>query len=326
MPNAINGNDVLNKLLVAEDGPGSSLIITSLVDGTFAASDLAFNVTGVDVTTLSTSEQATVLAAYKTFAHDSAATIANAQTAQANSVTAKNGVEGVGTSLLGQVAGVDITGSASTAESDNTINLGAGDDVLVLGTGANSNDTLVFTGYGQGKDTVVNFDDAAGTGLDAIDFTSYLNNTASASGSVNSQLRIATTLNADATVEANSVTVLTGAVFTDSKTFAGLNASALLAAVNSTNTGAADYAGITAATLNATTSYTSTGAPTTLVGGVGKSIVLVQNNANEGEYAVFELTFNGLATNTTADFTAAQLVGVVDFGNSVNFATAGLLV
>lgn len=323
---AINGNDVLNKLLVAEDGPGSSLVIKSLVDGTFAADDLAFNVTGVDVTTLSTSEQATVLTAYKTFAHDSAATIATAQTAQAASVTAKNGVEGVGTALLGQTVGVDITGSASTAESDNTINLGAGDDVLVLGTGANSNDKLVFTGYGQGKNTVVNFDDAVGTGLDVVDFTSYLNNTESASGSVDSQLRIATTLNADTTVEANSVTVLTGAVFTDVKTFAGLSASALLAAVNSTNTGSADYAGITAATLNAANTYTSTGAPTSLVGGIGKSIVLVQNDANEGEYAVFELTFNGLAANTTADFTAAQLVGVVDFGNSVDFSTAGLLV
>ena len=53
--------------------------------------------------------------------------------------------------------------------------------------------------------------------------------------------------------------------------------------------------------------------------GVGKAVVLVQNNGNEGEYLAFELSFNATATNTTKDFTAAQLIGTVDFGNSVDF-------
>ncbi len=207
-------------------------------------------------------------------------------------------------------------GSISTAESDNTIDLGAGNDVAVLGTGVNSNDTIVFTGYNLGKNTIVNFEDAAAsTGRDLLDFNAYLNGKSSASGSVESQREIDITLNADANVEANSVTVLNG-VFTATDTFAGLTAEKLLAAVNSTNTGATNYAGITAATLDAVTTYTAN----TLVGGVGKAVVLVQNNGNEGEYLAFELSFNATATNTTKDFTAAQLIGTVDFGNTVTFA------
>lgn len=205
-------------------------------------------------------------------------------------------------------------GSISTAESDNTIDLGAGNDVAVLGTGANSNDTVVFTGYNLGKNTIVNFEDTVVASRDLLDFNAYLNGKESASGSVESQREINITLNADAAVEANSVSVLNG-VFTSTDTFAGLTAEKLLAAVNSTNTGAANYAGITSATLDAVNTYTAN----TLVGGVGKAVVLVQNNANEGEYLAFELSFAGTATNTNKDFTAAQLIGTVDFGHTVNF-------
>lgn len=212
--------------------------------------------------------------------------------------------------------GTSLNGTISTAESDNTIDLGAGNDVAVLGTGVNSNDTIVFTGYNLGKNTIVNFVDAsASTGRDLLDFNAYLNGKESASGSVESQKEIDIKLNADPNVEANSVTVLNG-VFTTTDTFAGLTAEKLLAAVNSTNTGATNYAGITAATLDAVTTYTAN----TLVGGVGKAVVLVQNNGNEGEYLAFELSFNATATNTTNDFTAAQLIGTVDFGNEVTFA------
>lgn len=206
-------------------------------------------------------------------------------------------------------------GSISTAESDNTIDLGAGNDVAVLGTGVNSNDTIVFTGYNLGKNTIVNFEDTTVASRDLLDFNAYLNGKSSASGSVESQREIDITLNADANVEANSVTVLNG-VFTTTDTFAGLTAEKLLAAVNNTNTGANNYAGITSTTLDAVTSYTAN----TLVGGVGKAVVLVQNNGNEGEYLAFELSFNATATNTTKDFTAAQLIGTVDFGNTVTFA------
>jgi hypothetical protein len=209
--------------------------------------------------------------------------------------------------------------AVSSAESDNTIDLGAGNDVAVLGTGANSNDTIVFTGYNLGKNTIVNFEDAAAsTGRDLLDFNAYLNGKSSASGSVESQREIDIELTGAgvANVKANSVTVLNG-VFTATDTFAGLTAEKLLAAVNSTNTGATNYAGINASTLDAVNNYTAN----TLVGGVGKAVVLVQNNGNEGEYLAFELSFNATATNTTKDFTAAQLIGTVDFGNSVDFTS-----
>ncbi len=205
-------------------------------------------------------------------------------------------------------------GTISAAESDNTIDLGAGNDVAVLGTGANSNDTVVFTGYNLGKNTIVNFEDTVVASRDLLDFNAYLNGKESASGSVESQREINITLNTDAAADANSVSVLNG-VFTTTDTFAGLTAEKLLAAVNSANTGAANYAGITSATLDAVNTYTAN----TLVGGVGKAVVLVQNNANEGEYLAFELSFAATATNTNKDFTAAQLIGTVDFGHSVNF-------
>jgi hypothetical protein len=220
-----------------------------------------------------------------------------------------------GANFVTNVATVAANGTISAAESDNTINLGAGSDVVVMGTGAFSNDVLVFTGYDQGKNTVVNFEDTVVASRDMIDVRSYLTGKSSASGSVESQLPIAVTLNGNASVEANSVTVVNG-TFTTTDTFAGLTAAKLLAAVNSTNTGTANFAGITAATLDAVNTYTTTN---TLVGGTGHGVVLVQNNLNEGEYAVFDVTFNGLATNATADFSAATLIGVVDFGNTVDF-------
>lgn len=205
-------------------------------------------------------------------------------------------------------------GSISLAESDNTIDLGAGNDVAVLGTGTNSNDTIVFTGYNLGKNTIVNFDDGVNsTGRDLLDFNAYLTGKSSASGSVDSQRDIDIAYNSDTSVEANSVTVLTSAVFTAENTFAGLTAEKLVAALNSNGTA---YAGITSSTLDAVVNYSANA----LVGGVGKAVVLVQNDANQGEYLAFELAFNATATNTNADFTSAQLIGTVDFGATVAFA------
>lgn len=512
---AILNDAVLSKVLTVADGPGNTLVITSLIDGAFDATDIAFNVTAPDVTTLPAGEQTTVLNAFKALSMNSAALIADAQAAQAASIVAKQGTPGVNVPVMGtaieginvvvsapttqgaaavaEVFTVDLAGSTavagdtydfdgfstaaltgaetdaqialalfavgptanwtpvslagsvityqatvagvtadvlpaaftvtgtgvpaaavavttqgaaavaevfnatfsgvgavgqtitfdgvvhnvagltgaqvaalidaeatdtswtdaaagnvvtftstapgvvvdvvtgdfvnagapaalnganSTAHSDNLITLGAGDDVVVLGTGALSNDTLVYAGYNLGKDSIINFSDA-GANIDRIDYTSYLNGKLSASGSVESQQRIATTLNADAVTEANSVTVITGAFDTTTNKFGDLSAAKLLAAINSTNTGAATFAGINAGTLDALNTYVGSGAGTTLVGGIGKAVVMVQNNLNEGEYAVFELTFNGLATNLTSDFSAAEMIGVLDFGNTL---------
>lgn len=309
---AINGNAVLSKLLVAEDGPASTLNIKSLIDGAFVADDLE-----IVVSSSLTTVPADVLAAYKVFAQDSSKVAGDVTAAITASVTAANGVSGLG--VDGAVLDASSTGARSAAESDNTIDLGAGNDVAVLGTGVNSNDTVVFTGYNLGKNTIVNFEDTTTASLDLLDFKAYLNGKTSLSGSVESQKAIAVTLNGDTVTEANSVTVISGLTFTATDTFAGLTAEKLLAAVNSTNTGTSNYAGIASNSLDALTTYTSTAGANNLVGGVGKAVVLVQNTGNEGEYLAFELSFNGLTGNTNKDFSAAQLIGTVDFGNTVDF-------
>ena len=244
-----------------------------------------------------------------------AAVVGNVVTYTANVVGATADITSA--SFTSSITTVNSTGSQSTAESDNVINLGSGtSDTLVLGTGALSNDVISFTSYELGRKTIVNFTDGAVAAADVLNFTSYLVDKSSASGSTESQVRIATSLNGDTTVEANSVTVISSAIFTATDTFAGLTAAKLLLAINTTGTVA--YGGIVDGTLNATNTYIGSGAGTTLVGGIGHAVVMVENNANEGEYAVFELTFNGLATNTTNAFSAATLIGTVDFGNQVN--------
>ncbi len=311
---AINSDPVLSKLLVAADGPGNTLTVKSLIDGKFIADDFQATITAPDVSALAVGEQGTVLSAYKAFSNISTSVIGDAQAAQAASVVAKNLVTGMDAA---QVLGTDgVDGTISGAESDNTINMGAGDDVLVLGTGADSNDTVVFTGYNLGKDTIVNYSDV-GANIDKLDFTSYLNNKTSLSGSVDSQKRIATAFDANTTAEANSVTVLNGTFNTTTDTFAGLTTAKLLTALNTTGTVA--YAGLNDGSLDALTTYITTAGANNLVGGIGKAVVMVHNNLNEGEYAVFELTFNGLASNLLAEFSAAQVIGVVDFGNTVTF-------
>lgn len=330
---AINDNAVLKNLLKAEDGPSNTLLISSKVDGEVEATDLKISIASSVAAEADVSDAA--LTAFQAFSHNSAATKANVvseiTTAVIGSVAVLNAVEGIGTPTLGQelvfAGGVftleDITGADGFAETDNSIELGLGDDVAVLSTSALSSETLVFKGYALGKDTVVNFTDnngAVATEIDKLDFTSYLTSKASLSGSVVSQKTIVVTLNTDAIAEANSVTVLDSAVFnTTTDTFAGLTAAKLLSALNTTT----GYAGLSDASLNTPT----LGIPANqLVGGVGKAVVMIENNLNDGEYAVFELTFNGsLPATSEPDFTAAQLIGVVDFGNSVVLDAAQLI-
>lgn len=309
---AINSDAVLSKLLKAEDGPMNTLVVTSKVDGEFANTDIDLVVTSKVAAVADVSDAA--LTAYQKFAHDSTAdkqdVVDYLNTAVTGSVAVLNGR--VNTAL-------GASGEDGLAETDNTIELGAGNDVVALSTSTLSSETLVFKGYDLGKDTVLNFVDstsATATAIDKLDFTSYLTGKFSNSGSVNSQQAIAVTLNNNASVEANSVTVLTGA-FTTTDTFAGLTAAKLLSALNT----ATGYAGIVDATLDADHNLSAND----LVGGIGKAVVLIENDLNDGEYAVFELTFNG-AHATETDFTAAQLIGVVDFGDSVTLTAPANLI
>ncbi len=147
---AINGNAVLNKLLIAQDGPANTLVVTSLIDGengSDAAAELALT-----FTTTATDTEA-VTAGYL----DAAAITANGATLAANDYAAAYALNGL----------ADIDGADSTNATDSTHNLGAGDDVLVLSTNhtnvvaannaTSSNEKVVYEATAFGNDVIVNF-------------------------------------------------------------------------------------------------------------------------------------------------------------------------
>lgn len=143
---AINNNEVLNKLLVAKDGPGRTLVITSLIDGN--QSDLN------DINDVVISLSSTALTPAQT-----AATLLSPAQALALGFGVAT-ASGFGATLGGRFdadEAFNYSGSPSTAASDNLIVGGVGSDVIVLGTGGNSNDTVGYAGFGNGTDTIVNF-------------------------------------------------------------------------------------------------------------------------------------------------------------------------
>jgi len=310
---AINGNAVLNKLLVAEDGPAATLVIKSLIDGTAVAGDLNITASASDFPAAG-AELTSVTAAYKAYVNDLSVAL---PADQAANLTTLNGLSGLGTNQkFAQVAAIELVGANGTAHSDNVILLGAGDDVAVLGTSTTSNDTLVYQGYGQGKDTIVNF--VAGTlalnsGQDKLDFSAYLDGKLATTGA---KVALTYETGTTATADANEVIVLTGFVAgsgaKSAQTFADLTGDKLLAAIK--ETGTVDYGSITANTLNAGT----------FAGTTGKSVVLIENSANLGEYAAFELSFGTVAG--AAEFTNAQLIGVMDFGASQAFDVTNFVI
>ncbi|MGO1344029.1 beta strand repeat-containing protein [Chromohalobacter japonicus] len=274
LKSAINGDDVLKELLLAKDGNGNALVVDSKIDGQMTADDLDISFSGEDAdgnaytfpTALTTGD------VYDTeFAQD----------------------------------GTDVTGADSDAESDNVINAGTGTDEIVLGTGANSNDTVAFTGSNNGVDSIVNFTDGAlgdtgSAGADILDFTSYLQST-----DVNGDA-IDTKLNDDTTAEADSVTVQGFGGAVDGADFAGLNAANLLAALNGDDN-STDYAGISGADLSAAAIANDASD--------GNYVVMFQSDSNAGEYKAFNLTAS--AGTDDGDFDSAQLIGTMDFGSKL---------
>ena len=213
--NAINTHAVLSKLLVATDGPANTLVVTSLIDGTHALTNLAVTVTlptAVSASDLATAVTAGVVPATATSA-DLLAVMTAAKTAfdakgDYSTQWAESGAAGGNTNLVG---------ANSTSSSDNTVTPGNGDDVIVLGTTVgtdlltSSNEVVVYAGT-FGNDTIVNFA-ASGLGIDQLNF-SALNGRASAFGSLSADKSIV--------VGAPAATALTAvqiaALFTDSAT------------------------------------------------------------------------------------------------------------
>lgn len=155
--NAINNDPVLGKLLNAIDQSGRTLVVNSRIDGEVDLSDLTITLSTKPFTA---SQLAAVSAGLVGF------TSATGYAALS---------DGYATNFANGSNVFD--GANSISASDNTINGGAGDDVIVLGTTGfgsttsmdyltGSNETVVYDTAGFGNDVIVNFDTslvAAGT-------------------------------------------------------------------------------------------------------------------------------------------------------------------
>lgn len=176
--NAINNNDTLKKLIVAQDGPGNSLIVTSLVDGVMNTTDLSVTLAAPASTgsgALTTAEETAARTAW------GLAAAADVYAPMATEITRFGTTNADYTTQMAQDAvGTNIVGAASTSTSDNFITPGEGNDVIVLGTtesvqdvGRSSNDVVVL-GANFGNDVIVNFDNT-GNGVDHINLYTFLN-------------------------------------------------------------------------------------------------------------------------------------------------------
>ena len=297
--NAINNDAVLNKLLVATDGPANTLVITSLVDGVNVAGDIIIDIAAATFTDLNASELSGLQSAFEILSSDS--TVASAQgTLDAAALAA----------VALTVPALASTGTlSSNLGTSNITNLGSDNDVLVLSTDATSVETIEFTGSSIGNNTIVNFTLAE----DVLDFTSFLGNEISLSASTNSETTIGTlaavvTVAGGVEVVGNDVIIINDFAAVGTETWDGLNASTLLASIKTDANVANDHGNLVDATLINTADTAS------FVGTTVKSIVLIENDTNEGEYKVFELT----ASDTDDDFTSAVLLGTVDFGAEID--------
>lgn len=176
---AINENPVLSKLLLAEDGPANTLVITSLIDGEVVAGDLVAELVAPDpagtlpgaanpYAQLLTTADGTLLTNWGISAADVTTAVGVFNTNAANEYNQEFAYDGA--------ARLEGAASAATNVSVNTITAGAGDDVLVLSTSDNGRDILVYNGYGNGTDSIVNFtadDLVTVAAADFIDFSSY---------------------------------------------------------------------------------------------------------------------------------------------------------
>lgn len=317
---AISASPILSKLLSAQDGEGNVLEITSLIDGaTVADTDLTISMNtladqnGASQTgsaflgTLNSTQQDALV----NLLNDNGFSVDSSNTAGLATLLDTLITQADANLAVGEVIEGLVGDNSDNETNTSTINVGNGTNVIVLAdddaAGGVSTQTIVFNEQFT-QNYIVNFESAtADVEKDVMDFTFYLDGMVSASGSASSQVRAATTFNSDAVTEANSVTILNNVAFTATDTFAGLNGSNLLSALN---TGGADYSGLTVSTLDAAV---TTGQPAGFVGSATDQIVFIENGGNDGVYKVFNLSSDTGAT-TPADYTDATLIGTVDFG------------
>lgn len=331
--NAIDSNPELSKLLSYKDGTGlQSLTITSNVEG---LNDFAIDLNQGQLA-------ATATAGFTTFnASDLSAMQAGLVETTANDSAATDTVSEVIALVNGLGTNLDNTGASSTAYSFNAsgsstngtdetnvtnvsvIDMGTGtNDLVVLNSHDDSANTLDFTAA-WGKVSVVNFfDDLAASTIDTtaqganltegdhiIDFTHWLNDQTSSSGSALSATAIATTDNvvsasADLTLASNEVVIINDWTGNATDTFANMTAADIDAALT---------AGTAFGNMNTASSATATGA--TLVGTTQSSIIMIENDENAGEYNVFSVETTDAGGTESYEVTA---IGSIDFGAQID--------
>jgi len=237
----------------------------------------------------------------------------------------------------------DVPDTDGTDETEVTnysvIDMGTGaNDLVILNSDIESVNTLDFTAA-WGKVSVLNFfedaqqnNDADGvvnhtdaiTGNHVLDFTMWLDDTIDDSGNLTSNSdsaeRIATTLDggpAQATVTdftANEVVILNAWTSAVGESWSGMTAADVDSAI--TTGGASSYGSLGAATATLT-------AAGTLNGSTQDSILMIENDLNQGEYKVFNVEASDISG---ADDFAVTYLGIIDFGESLdtNFTDANL--
>lgn len=150
---AINSDPVLSKLLVANDGPANTLVVTSLVDGAVVAGDLSVSFAAPVAADFSASDVQAYNNAYGT--NVSADQLATQVAARAAALTYNPALANDD----GTVATV-FDGSNSTQISESTITVDLdGTDVIVLSTSALSEETIILEGTQDDEPLVIlNFD------------------------------------------------------------------------------------------------------------------------------------------------------------------------
>ena len=214
---AVNNNVVLNKLIVAADGPANSLVITSLIDGAQSLVNLSVTIAVPIVGAVGPTDIAAAAGVYGVASNEGAVLAALAAGKLAFDTKGDYIDQWAETGALG--GNSNVVGANSTSTSDNTVTPGADNDVIVLGTTVgteillSSNDTLVF-GAGFGNDTVVHFRAGAqATGGDVLNFAALGGTTLTTAFNLNRSVNVA-----DEVVATNGTAALIAALFVDSAT------------------------------------------------------------------------------------------------------------
>src|SRR6056297_321303 len=353
---AINDDPILGQLLTAEIGANNTLVVASTTSGAFEDIDLrvdiAQEVQGDDEPE---DWDAVEAEAQQVFSNSSItiesladangggwASLGSSADADAwyDGLSKSDGDNSMAAGVGDGLSNLHTAGTASASETDNVIDGGAGDDLIVLSTDAvaladpaftpgdnnlmingASNETIVLTGASFGDDTVMNFG-VEGDGIDFLDFSAYLtslfdqsDNADADDDSSDSDVLIPVTveINAD-DVEANEIAIVGYTDDTDeTPDFDSLSASDI---EDLFNTDDEDYDGsqLDANAFSVKSDYDKDDQEQLI--GDAKGVLMVENEDNDGEYKVFELTWSGDAED--ADDVSANLLGSIDFGDSLD--------